>query len=119
MRISDWGSDVCSSYLELTDGGQAVGDGGATLEVAPRTEPVPGEQRVGGGLVEHLTHLVGRPDVELALLTFAVGVLGRGHAAGRLAQVAQHVLDGLGHHLAEAVGARELDRKSTRLNSSH
>ena len=50
--------------------------------------------------------LVGRPHVEAALDALGVGVLGRGEAAAGLGQVAQHVGDGLLHHLAVAVVAR-------------
>ena len=46
--------------------------------------------------------LVGGPHVEPALLALGVGVLGGEEAAVGVAQVAQHVADGLVEHLAVA-----------------
>ena len=59
-------------------------------------------------VAEDRAHLGRRPRVEQALVavpvgTGRVGVLGRGEPACRLAQVAQHVADGLGDDLAPAV----------------
>ena len=59
-------------------------------------------------IVDDRAHLVGREDVEAALLALGVGVLGRGDAAAVPAEVAQHVADGLGHHLAVPVVAGHL-----------
>ena len=53
-------------------------------------------------------HLVERPHVELALHALGVGVLGRVEAAVGVAQVAQHVGDGLVEDLPEARLAGDL-----------
>src|SRR3546814_3394217 len=123
MRISDWSSDVCSSDL-LDQSRRAL---------RPRIEIGPGERarktRMGikaqsparlGGEVELLDrpflplgrlalHRVGRESVEL-------GVIGGMHR-NQLALQMRRKLGDLDARLA--AGARKLDRKSTRLNSSH
>src|SRR3546814_3162751 len=93
MRISDWSSDVCSSDLQAVlhvPDGRAVGEGGAA---------VGGE---GGGVALAALdllrcHLVGDGRAHLARL--------------RVAAVAGDV--------EPAIAQRHVDRKSTRLNSSH
>ena len=62
-------------------------------------ELVPLERDVGVG-AEYLAHLVDRPRVKQAfvavtVLVGRVGILGRIEPAGGMAQLAQHVLDGL------------------------
>ena len=78
----------------------AVGDRRAVLEVAAGAEAVPVAGDVGL-LAEDLPHLRVGPHVELALDALAVGVLGRGGPTAGLAEVAQHVVDGLAEHLPE------------------
>src|SRR3546814_2763640 len=117
MRMSDWSSDVCSS--DLAGGDHAGGEVGArevgAVEVA-------GAQ-VGTGEVGVGQHRVGEVDsaevraaqvdrrqhgTAQGLLT-EIGLL----SAAVLLQVETVLADGLGHVPIE------IDRKSTRLNSSH
>src|SRR3546814_5820395 len=96
MRISDWSSDVCSSDLDqqrIEGAGQSSGQAGQFREAA-----------VGGG---EQSPVEGRRDqaalhqpVVVAELEVADAALVLGHVARRHALV-------------------QLDRKSTRLNSSH
>ncbi len=79
------------------------------LEVPLLGDAVPVHHRLGPILAEDLDDLLGRPDVEAALLAFGVGVLGRVEPAGRMAEVAQHVADRLLDHLPVALVARELE----------
>src|SRR3546814_4614383 len=121
MRISDWSSDVCSSDL-----GAAIR--GAIGHVV--ADHVAGLGRVGDGValalgaVHHLA-----ADV---LAVDAVADIAAGHGAGRgrdlLAAAAADLVadqatdDRTGHGAADvavALGQALLDRKSTRLNSSH
>src|SRR3546814_6700626 len=103
MRISDWSSDVCSSYPQWTDARRRLGVGGAfRRSVLPVAHLEGGEE---GGLRD--LHVADLAHALLAgLLLFQQLPL-----AGDIAAVAlrRHVL---------AQGG-DGDRKSTRLNSSH
>src|SRR3546814_9618343 len=109
MRISDWSSDVCSSDLG--------GLGGKLLAVAL---PAAALQLHGAALEAARTdhELPGQAD------QIHVGELG----AGRLVAVVVEHLDAGGLELAVepvagrravGVGGAQVDRKSTRLHSSH
>src|SRR3546814_1292881 len=98
MRISDWSSDVCSSDLALDDSEELIrwdiGDRGF-------------EMTLSGEVPGRLRETLGRPDVQRELFGDAgPPPLLAVHAGGR------SVLDAVEHALA-------VDRKSTRLNSSH
>src|SRR3546814_9548980 len=97
MRISDWSSDVCSSDLIV---GAAEAQRKRAGEVA-----LGGVQLLGGrSLLCHAPPLLA-DEVE----GFAdPSVLGRGAAVDQVAVV-----------VAGEVGVDGVDRKSTRLNSSH
>ena len=64
------------------------------LEVPVGGDPVVPDH-FGGVVAEHLVDLLERPDVELALDALGVGVLGGEEPVVVVAQVAQHVTDGL------------------------
>src|SRR3546814_3186998 len=94
MRISDWSSDVCSSDLP-----------GQALEVAGLAKhdlaagPLQGQARRDAGARRAAVDLPSREDAGVACRRRGVGIAAVGE-------------DG-------AVEKREVDRKSTRLNSSH
>src|SRR3546814_10582288 len=126
MRISDWSSDVCSS--DLVRGGEAD-----AVDAVDLGDGADQQAQVG-----HFSLTV-RPAIRVDVLAEQVDLA---HALrGELGDFHQHVLErpadflaaGVGHHAERAVlraalhardegtralGAR-LDRKSTRLNSSH
>ena len=96
----------------------AVGDR-CTFEVAARGDVVPGqggvEQVSESGIGQCDRHLFGGPHVERALLGVVrigggqrVGVLGGVATSVGVGEVSQHVLDGLGQDLQEAVLAGDL-----------
>src|SRR3546814_4403327 len=133
MRISDWSSDVCSSDLvKVADAlphppGGRGNDGrgvdfrhasvvllallrlgllGEALGIARRAEDVAHARHVGALDADLLHHLVDQRRL---------GAIAQGafdHLVGRRAMAAAAVA-------AEAVDVKDLDRKSTRLNSSH
>src|SRR3546814_5084910 len=107
MRISDWSSDVCSSDLAPAAGTESA----ITIE-------------------ENLPTAAGKLNPDYTFINF---IEGKSNSHARAA--AEHVVEtpggtynplliygssGLGKtHLMHAVGNALLDRKSTRLNSSH
>src|SRR3546814_4038375 len=101
MRISDWSSDVCSSYLEAPEAVDLGALGRAALErrrdditvVRQRVIDQPVERGIGRG------RGVGQ----------VIGEIAPDLIARRLAP----------HHPDEVEQQPEGDRKSTRLNSSH
>src|SRR3546814_9951811 len=97
MRISDWSSDVCSSDLAAIDFGDVADDGkaeaGAGLVAVEADAAVEDAVAVCGG------------DADAVVLDLDLG----GRPVAR---------DG-DEHAAAAIFGRVLDRKSTRLNSSH
>src|SRR3546814_3954276 len=106
MRISDWSSDVCSSDLRWLSA--AVFEAPAVVarldDIAVVGDAV--EQRRGHfGVAEH-----GRP--------FAEGEVRGDDDAGPLIKLADEVEQQLPSRAGERQ-ITELDRKSTRLNSSH
>src|SRR3546814_8672423 len=111
MRISDWSSDVCSSDLRAGDG---VGDAQLFGDVKQlvRRHALEVAQRV---LREALGD-VGRRQA----LALVVAVVVARHAVVAAAAVAVAVA-AVAEALAAVVvlAAAALDRKSTRLNSSH
>src|SRR3546814_3695140 len=92
MRISDWSSDVCSSDLDVE------AEGVEAALVRPDDRAVDAHRRL----------IIDRAEVEHDILAAPVG--GDGEAAA----IPDSVVGG-----DPARDARELDRKSTRLNSSH
>src|SRR3546814_7564051 len=124
MRISDWSSDVCSSDLrDFVDRGQYV-----PLAADRRDVPRQGVDQIGAR---------GGDTVEQPLDTKLVHQKAdrapvhpeNGQAAALVEQLMQHVQQepvaaerdqevGLGQ-IDEVVERAKLDRKSTRLNSSH
>src|SRR3546814_5806719 len=115
MRISDWSSDVCSS--DLTIGGQTEKHRGN-----PLFQPCKGEVRGrcagdDAGAVEKMGMALGRGQhpcgFAIGLAEVAVGGAGY-EAAGAVAVL--HA----GEQIGKILGCeREIDRKSTRMNSSH
>src|SRR3546814_2733738 len=105
MRISDWGSDVCSSDLELVPIGGADQDGRCLQRVEPR-------------VVQGVGHRADLLDVDAVDL----GDLRRQQAleAG-VGQVDHELVDGPAAAPLQDVHAHDLahDRKSKRLKSSH
>src|SRR3546814_5347240 len=97
MRISDWSSDVCSSDLVVRDVEQAHARA-AAADDAHRIEAHANQLRLIGD--EHQLMRLG------------------GGKARDDGAVAGDIVD-IGDPLTAATGAAILDRKSTRLNSSH
>src|SRR3546814_7362867 len=119
MRISDWSSDVCSSDLLLQQCHEVDDLAGAFVRC-----------RLGLDLGTDLRALAleSRPDRTAELLAEFILVLIRLEtAAHRLDELACHrqflVIDAEALEAARwkaiIVGINDLDRKSTRLNSSH
>src|SRR3546814_2720007 len=123
MRISDWSSDVCSSDLAARDGanimppsiacahaGVTTGEWGAALR------RVFGEYRaptgVGGAATQAAAGEEGEED-SLAPVRARVEALSRRLGRRLKMLVGKPGLDG------QSNGAEQIDRKSTRLNSSH
>ncbi len=91
---SAWRAASTSAGRSRSPGVVKPAEDRGALEVAAGGHAVPLD---GGlrGVAEHRPDLRLCPDVELALHAFAVGILGRREPALGLAQVAQHVADGL------------------------
>src|SRR3546814_3970235 len=107
MRISDWSSDVCSSYLHDIDR--------ARVEVRRQAvDLVAVEHGVGA---QHAARLVGSVPCDDGFDGLAIGFIEDGNlGAFAFAHLAAKSLRLLVCH----PGARIIpDRKSTRLNSSH
>src|SRR3546814_1170235 len=100
MRISDWSSDVCSSDLEEIEGagGQAVAVAGDVRDEA-----------LAKALVDTARDRFGGLDI-------AVNNAG---TLGEMAPVAELSTAGWRESIAANLTSAFLDRKSTRLNSSH
>src|SRR3546814_4741546 len=104
MRISDWSSDVCSSDLhparwhERSGARRAARPDARAAPVVTRTDP-PGGGRVGSSGVDPV----------------AAGI-----EPGALSGLLQSlVVEGLAPRTLVRARAVQVDRKSTRLNSSH
>src|SRR3546814_7709519 len=109
MRISDWSSDVCSSDLGVAVGVVAV----AQRLVADRLGAA---DALGDVLPGHLE--VDAAGVAALGAVHSEEVLHLGqHAVEGPRLVAARRLDGVAVH--RVAGPYHLDRKSTRLNSSH
>src|SRR3546814_5301138 len=133
MRISDWSSDVCSSDLATarpSDGGLQVEQLVAVVDAGRLVNPAIARQQIEGGLIFGLAAAVGATtDYEGGLATARkLGQLG----LPRLSQTPRILVElvesdrepgGLGEIgvpvVAPAIAHAMLDRKSTRLNSSH
>src|SRR3546814_7679007 len=132
MRISDWSSDVCSSDLVGIVG---IGRKAAQLEAGPGGLVRLLHQRVVAGAEDDLVESVIADDIELAVdghgharladiraVVVVPGVYDGARRRVDLQDAAIRVFDG---EAEDGVGALaegqtlEVDRKSTRLNSSH
>src|SRR3546814_2874086 len=121
MRISDWSSDVCSS--DLLEGGELAGAVGvAGFEGLEQVHRDVGDLHglLGAGalhaVVEHdVAERAGGGDAAGAGGDELLGPL----VVDLLAEVFLHPHAGATGAAAHALGAVALDRKSTRLNSSH
>src|SRR3546814_4054711 len=127
MRVSDWMSNVCSSYLRSRRDGPLVAPSWSTQSTWP-VEP----RGEAGGRDERAEPPLGRRGLcALACLAVEAAVVDRDRQRqvvdlpqllkdqlGKAARVAEDdrraVLRDLCHHLMHRI-----DRKSTRLNSSH
>src|SRR3546814_2690693 len=126
MRISDWSSDVCSSDLIISGLGRTgIGDLDAQSYIQTDAAINPGNS--GGALVTMDGKLAG---INSAIFTKSGGSIGIGFAipANLVSSTVASALAGKGIKRpwfgaqGETVTfelARSLDRKSTRLNSSH
>src|SRR3546814_2379580 len=103
MRISDWGSDVCSSDLVLAAAGAACDQ--HVERIADTQQPVQ--------LGENFLALLDRASAHVS----AVGVR-IGPQRQQLGDLAQREADVL-RLTNETDTVNRVDRKSTRLNSSH
>src|SRR3546814_6948483 len=100
MRISDWSSDVCSSDLMVACNGDLMHSYRDLLGGHPRGA------KVAKGLARK------RWSPSLFVVHFGV--------KGEYPDIAHHsILFGRRHHGFVAILALRIDRKSTRLNSSH
>src|SRR3546814_4454337 len=108
MRISDWSSYVCSSDLVAAIHGTALGGGLETALVCHYRIAVPSAK-------------LGVPEVKLGLLPGAGGTQRLPRVVGvEAAATMTSTGDPLPAAKAKELGlVDELDRKSTRLNSSH
>src|SRR3546814_4574235 len=104
VRISDWSSDVCSSDLRLAERAgpdpDIVVEPLAVLRKAMRVALASGQQRRAAGTAERIADKALRED--RAILCDTVDIWRRRELRHR-----------------RAIGRDRLDRKSTRLNSSH
>src|SRR3546814_2946113 len=113
MRISDWSSDVCSSDRPWTKAApDTLGRNMAQFYWKARQEFSPGEWTLNLA-VRHEGELVGCQDFQ----TNRFHVTLTGETGSWLA--ARHQGKGIGTAMRQAICALALDRKSTRLNSSH
>src|SRR3546814_8841779 len=108
MRISDWSSDVCSSDLQEGDVGERVLEAEGVVEFQAVEHP---------GTVIEAEDVVGQ-EIAVAVAGSPLDhpLLEQRSAAGEVA-LRQGV--DRGDRLARHEAPGELDRKSTRLNSSH
>src|SRR3546814_7714700 len=120
MRISDWSSDVCSSDLacgqyqpRLLRGGEDVDVGRARVRIVQRAHADEGDRRAGAGVMAPQRY----PAAGAAHDLLSLAAAGRRVDGVRLA-AKQFDTGGLDHRV-ERERAAGLDRKSTRLNSSH
>src|SRR3546814_6215424 len=101
MRISDWSSDVCSSDLRLVLDGRVDGVERQLLVRIERGQIVE---------IDAVPHRFGIVEIDL-------DQLGQRKITLAVARRANLALDGVAG--AQAIFADLVDRKSTRLNSSH
>src|SRR3546814_9518001 len=135
MRISDWSSDVCSSDLEdvLVVGAcrTAVGDFGGGLKNVPPCDlgalvlrSVLDRSNVSPADVEHVVfgHVINTEPRDMYLSRVAAMSAGIGHTTPAF-NVNRLCGSGLQAIISAAqalkLGDARIDRKSTRLNSSH
>src|SRR3546814_8739100 len=97
MRISDWSSDVCSSDLREERGEGAAGLGGI-------------RRHFPDGIAEHVGKATVLDEEAVAVLAAVEEVDCRGDGRAARRRDAAAGVDGR---------RQEVDRKSTRLNSSH
>src|SRR3546814_7971104 len=108
MRISDWSSDVCSSDLFIA---------GVSAHLVEIMIDADDDDRVRAHIIGHLQRSIGDGDAGPKTLG--------GVALKRLAFAQIEIMDmiGLASHeparLPRQIGGDGIDRKSTRLNSSH
>jgi hypothetical protein len=91
----------------LLDGFGQVEDAFAVLEIAGVADVIGITKTLAGFLTEDLFDLGGRPNIELSLLAFAVGVFSAVEAAGGIGHVGEDVVAGLAHDTGEALFASD------------
>src|SRR3546814_14358247 len=79
MRISDWGSDVCSSDLQDSMSGAAADRGGATAQPAG---PEPASAGTSWGRLPLATAVLSLPTLLVLAVLLAAGLLPVAAAAG-------------------------------------
>src|SRR3546814_3654520 len=109
MRISDWSSDVCSSDLQ---GGAVHRDRLAARRARGRRAVA---RRSSAGSLKDMLLAFGRQLLDISLSPALVGVYRI--AATEYARFPDLVRQF--YELGPGLASRTLDRKSTRLNSSH
>src|SRR3546814_10658924 len=129
MRISDWSSDVCSSDLLVDGEGSDAGSAGrrvrcigvAMVEIDPRLG-----RGLGDGLVDILAYRHGPHRNRTVGKRLCHGDYVRLHAEALRAEIraeppeaANHLVEDEENAIGVADLPQPLDRKSTRLNSSH
>src|SRR3546814_8029150 len=118
MRISDWSSDVCSSYLAMAALEQAQQQVGATRQALQQARSRMALQRRflahqqarwHAGAIDHRSAVLAQLDALQTQREWLAAVRAHVAALGALEAAVQRPL----------WPASTLDRKSTRLNSSH
>src|SRR3546814_9061555 len=114
MRISDWSSDVCSSDLPHPWAGRAPNRCGGTSR---DRRFHPGRDDDSLAELEVRFGRVSLEEAEGAILAHSLSIPGRRLPKGRVLDCDD--LAAVRHAGLEALTVARLDRKSTRLNSSH
>src|SRR3546814_10733051 len=97
MRISDWSSDVCSS--DLKESAMGLLDGKVAIVTG-----------AGGGLGRAYALLMSREGAKIVVNDYGVPSAGGDPVSDSANEVVREIV---------AAGGEAVDRKSTRLNSSH
>src|SRR3546814_3240916 len=121
MRISDWSSDVCSSDLadHVVQGLLALGEGDHQVADAQQDGAEDGGEVAREPAPETAARAVAADDLDPDRHLARRGLVGGGIEPAVVAG-AEYQRDQLHHQLdGGQAAAVEVDRKSTRLNSSH